>query len=1596
MDPRRPDPTIAAWAVAVALMWTWLGSGWATAQVVEPKANRQAPTPAPKDPADAKEDKDSSAQNVFSRPDRISVQRLTRSEQLVEQGRYAEAVRNLGAILESTEDFFLPGSAPVRRSLRLEAQALLGRMPRAGRELYELEFGARARQMLSEAAAAGDPLGLAEVARRFFHTQAGYEATLLLGLYHLDHASPLAGALTLARLQEVSAAADEFEPALSLSLATCWLRAGMPEKAKQTLARLKSRHPGATVQIGGKPVALFSQDSQALDWLANLTGIQAKGNASESRQWAMVGGDATRNAAVVGSGPLLSLRWRVSCSDDPYVEALVEQLAQSPRDQEALMVPGLQPLVVGGLVLMRTAKNLLAVDFRTGKQLWEVPVDDPFENMRAPSPDLPLAQPIPFDSALKYRIWGDLTYGALSSDGQRVFAIEDLPLDAGSAMTRHFFNFPAPRNQTGPRPFNRLAAFNVRTGKLEWHLGGAGDEFGLPQAGTFFLGAPLPLMDRLYVIGETRGEIRLLALDSKGHVVWTQQLAVADRDILNDLVRRLSGVSPSYADGILVCPTANRSIVALELATRSLLWGYTYNDKTDRTPPQIMFSGFRSADLDLKSRWADSKVVLAEGCALATPADSSQVHCLNLIDGKFLWSQPREDDVYLACVHQGKAILVGQRRVHALGLKTGKPAWDQAVELPTGSSPSGIGFLNGDVYYVPLSSAEVMAVDLKQGRIAHVSKSRQGNVPGNLVCCDGMVVSQRPYGLEVFSQMEALRKQVTERLAANPKDAESLSLRGEIHWDEGRLQDAIADFRRSLEISADPKARNLLRDAMFEGLRADFARHRKSIAEIDRLIDDSQQRATLFRLLATGCENVAEYHSAFGHYMKLVDLDRDRRDMENVDKFLAARRDCWIQVRLAALREAAPPDVKAEIDREVERRRKAAADEKASEALARFLDYFDGLPAAAPARSQWISRLRRAGRFLQAELLLLRQHSRRDPQQAGAAVAELASMLVDAERFQDAAVAYRRLETEFADVVCADGKTGRQLTEALPAAGPVRRLLDLRSPWPAGEVLVEKAQEQRRFAGSYSRGTLEFLGAPSPFFSDLSLEWQQNPQQVVACDGLGQRRWQLPLAELIHRGQFNPSLMRACARGHLLLISMGHSILAADAWGSSPDGSPRVLWSHDLNDPVSSQAARQQVRVQVANLVGVQRDPFGLAGNRYGFNPAINLPAVLNERIVCFQRFRSCVALHPLTGETLWVRQDIRPDSTILGDEQYVFVVPPDQGIATVLRAADGELVGQRQVPADRIATFGRCALVWRDTDTEATLELIDPWDGHIVWGSRAFAAHSKVSIVENELVAVFEPGGRFTVVEVASGRFRVDAKLQPENALADIHVLRSPDGYVLVTSGAERDERGLRRSYALHGMSAAQVSRGNVYAFDSQGKPLWPNPVKVEDQFLLLAQPKRLPVITFACTAQIRKPDGTSQHNTAILCIDRQTGRVLVREDIPGGTGAFQLTGDPQKKTVQLRLQRDAITMTFTGKPISAQSPAEGAVRDRAAEARKKPKPRGLLEAIQRAAQGTWEKTFGAPFREDAEAREEDRTPLPVAPRKKPSAPRKEEKRKD
>ncbi len=118
-------------------------------------------------------------------------------------------------------------------------------------------------------------------------------------------------------------------------------------------------------------------------------------------------------------------------------------------------------------------------------------------------------------------MWEDTTYSTLSSDGDSVFEVEE--------ASRHFRQPPVQQRRflrangmiggVADNPNNKLAAYDLHTqGKIVWKIGGENkkDHEVEPQLnGAFFLGPPLPLLGRLYVMAEIKGEIRLVVIDSK-------------------------------------------------------------------------------------------------------------------------------------------------------------------------------------------------------------------------------------------------------------------------------------------------------------------------------------------------------------------------------------------------------------------------------------------------------------------------------------------------------------------------------------------------------------------------------------------------------------------------------------------------------------------------------------------------------------------------------------------------------------------------------------------------------------------------------------------------------------------------------------------------------------------------------------------------------------------------------------------------------------------------------------------------------------------------------------------------------------------------
>jgi len=1566
-------------------------------------------------------------ENVFPKADRQLLQLLATAGELIPRERYTEAIRCLQKILDSGEDhFFQPDSdVSIHRSLKAAAQQLVGEMPRAGRKTYRSLYEPNARQMLEEAVSSGDRVKLAEVSRRFYHTEAGYEATMLLALHHHDHGRSLAAALTLQRLGRAMPDASRFEPRFSLTLATCGLRTGMQDRARNALAALKQRRGNAAVTITGEQVRLPGGDDDAIDRLAALTGAAQPAETAQLDQWTLHRGNPSRNAATAASAPLLNLQWRIPATYiDELEESTLQRLMRERVQQGMSAVPALHPLAVHreftvqlpgkpprhieDVVLMRTTKSLLAVDFATGRRLWETAVDHPWTARSLGTPAATIAtNRLRRSTDLASRMWKDSTFGTLSSNGELVYSIEDLDSIAAPVRTAGGFNMVM---GTSSSPYNRLAAHEIRTGKIRWHLGGPADDYPLREAGTFFLGPPLPLMGRLYVLAEIQNEIRLMVLDAKtGETLWDQHLAVAEINVSQDRTRRLAGASPSYADGILICPTSAGAVVAVDLATRSLLWGYCYH--RDYTPNVsrsiIIVNGVRRSTSTPKDTWVDATAMVVDGRVLISPPESQWLHCLNLIDGKLLWRYKRDGDLYVACAHEGNVILVGRDKIRAVSVTetverketvqtvartlggrnttseeitvtAPKPAWDErTVDLSEGSTPAGRGIHSGNRYFLPLSNAEVVTIDLQAGKIVGSAKPRMNSVPGNLICYRGQIISQSYKGVQKYRQLESSREEVAERLAANPNDAEALLLQGEILASEGRHTEAVACFERAYQFDADPRTRVMLREALLEGLEREFAAHRGRAEQIEPLLDGSAQRVRYLRLMAVGLQHAGEWRASLDCCLKLIDLDPKDRTLDTLSGMHSVRRDRWVQARLAMLRAEANGEADS-IDTVIEARLRVATASAGTGSLRQFLDYFGNQPAGAAARKELVRRLIAQRDLLGAELLLGPRPAAADRAAAGAAVAELAQLLEDSPRADHAAACYRRLGREFGDVVCRDGKTGKELVEALPADGAVRKLLDGVLPggsadWPIGDVKIARASDNvTGFRPSTARFPLAYQGHPGPFLAKSVVMLQQDQRRLLGRDALGGQRWQMTQTDPNNRITYNASLTYCRGHDHLLLLTTGRAALAVDTLGLSDGGEAKLRWTKNLTDLGFDETAsaavpspEEIIRGRIAQLQ--------IINNRAVYSTSSSRSSAalgpVNGSYVCFRQNRHLAAADPMTGEILWIRRDVPPGAVVFGDEELLLAVGADDDEAYVYRAMDGKLLGRRKVPrfksqpapaiqpmmpgmplpqlstgpTGKFAPFGHCCigllgrqmLVWRVEDGKRKLELFDPWQQRSAWPAREYDARSVACVVGDEAVGVFEPDGRFELLSLPGGKVVVDARLKPEEAVLAIHLFRSGDQYVLITNGPARPKNppttALARPYqTLPRNWYKMVGHGWVYSFDLAGKPLWPEPVEIENRQFSVKQPGRLPVLALFSQTYDSTRGGSSanRYQLTVECIDKRTGRKFEVTPLPATrmTGHLELAGNPEKKTVDVRIGQQTTTLTFTDEPIPPASPVEKA----------------------------------------------------------------------
>jgi len=678
----------------------------------------------------------------FPRVPREVAEGMSRMRAACEDRQFATAATCLSEVVERVrdEDYFR-ARADSREAFGFRAE--LGRFvaacdPELIRQ-FELLQGRESREALEQALHRHDERLLEACFRQWWPTEAGQQAALLLARLDLDRDRPWPAIRRLEPLTRLPTA-RQLEPELSVLLAWSLLAAEQPALAREALERLRREQEAVVIQIAGDDVRLFGQSQPAWELLP----ATARRSSAKPLDWLSYRGGAAhaprcppppQGAAAVWSRNLDERNWE----QDAWV-------AQC-REQDIALAPVLGPLALGHQIVARSTQGLRGALVADGQTMWEFPPES-----------VPPTEPWPADldpaeQAARRRtrelqgVWQDGCFGRISSDGERVFFVDQLePIETPSrpALARAI-GAGLPSASPPPPSSNVLVALDAtRSGAVAWMVGGPTGHGEPRLAGAYFLGPPLSVDAALYAVAESTGRVQLVALDGEtGSLRWA--LAVADLDaqsIVESPARRFPGVSPAYARGTLVCDTSAGGVVAVDVASHTFRWGYQY-----RQTPHA-----RNASVDPfrgKPRWFDADVLIV-GTHVLAAADAEEIQCFDLESGALRWKHPRRDTMFLASAGEEAVLLVGQHRFTALRLPDGSHAWPHAeyVAIPGGGQPCGRGLFDGSLYYLPTTDPELLKIDVASGLV--IERCATASPLGNLIMHGETLIAQNESALTAF------------------------------------------------------------------------------------------------------------------------------------------------------------------------------------------------------------------------------------------------------------------------------------------------------------------------------------------------------------------------------------------------------------------------------------------------------------------------------------------------------------------------------------------------------------------------------------------------------------------------------------------------------------------------------------------------------------------------------------------------------------------------------------------------------------------------------------------------------------------------------
>jgi outer membrane protein assembly factor BamB len=1195
--------------------------------------------------------------------------------------------------------------------------------------------------------------------------------------------------------------------------------------------------------------------------------------------------------------------WQAAAAFEDGSVGWFQQALDEHRRQAIPVLPRLNPVAVGSVMIGRTLNRLVAVEAATGKPLWQA--ESPATGSQRPS-NVPLTGALESLASVSMarQVQLDTTYSRMTVDDGRVLCLEYV-----SNLGRSLSASGSPIGQRSiddAQPRNQLVARRVSDGRIEWtrpaFLSGESE---FEEATAYFVGVPSVHGDWLVGLLQHDAALFAYALDRRdGTPQW--MLKIGERTGITAADADWTSIACPIvsADGLLICSTGAGLITAVDPVFRRVAWARRYN-RTDEPPAgsplpgaanrltRRWWSGWREVTLLPVAGSGDSS---DHSTLLYAGPDVRGVCNLDAATGEELATVAASQPLYLQAAN-GKAgatqpaLLISRHSLTAFNPRNGTTLWSTGIP-----EPAGRGFVFNDPraakdsYYVfPARDGTSRLVRLRDGH-ATTGHGIDSGTPRTWTLCATGVLEQTFEDLQLLplpainshgtlawpsgfgsetgrdgallasikraDSEEALRATVTRAgLGSLTKTIPNLPPRNEQAFDRPGVVHSVAAIRRARELHADSIAFDLL--LSLSGKNPNGA----------------------VSLLDSGPERIVRY-------------------------------DRWIQGQLTDLLSGTDSPSTVELKDRFEKAVDVARNSRDPFALARFVERLRIVPGVGAAETQPEGRVGRS--FLQNEIALLRLAVSNEPSVATDARKQLVELYLTNRYERDAAAIveyerHNRLQQAGAgdDSLLPADRTNKLLAAAQDS--------DWKSKKPKLSERSDRFEEVRYFPVpvSSSRGILfDRLNVAVRLVgkSGSSLRFYGDGQA-------GYWKLELPNSESALHTWF--SLPRGWGIGRLLILRIGTELYGITPYSDNGEPRAQLRWTLDMAD--GNRLNTHQLAHPIPGFGAEDLTPLD------GFDQPMAQVGPVQAGYLCYRDRGQLVCLDPETGQQLWTRSEVQPQMRCVGNEQSIWLIDDAAGTATELRVTDGAAQGAfrfadlipHSAQSDSPATSDQPQLLktrdghwlfgWPRRDSASPrfrqLALLNVRSQQVEWTQTTITARA-VFEIGRHWFGVIDENSQLSIRDVRSGAIVAAHHADVPDGIRSAHCITDSQSHILAFS--TEPESGFQAVGEPRFGFRAPLVNGSLLAISvHDGSLLWRQSVNGER--LPLDQPRSLPVITLTSRAE---QAGKTAH--VLRIVDRRYGETLIRRKSVELFPHFALDPNAALQRVTLRFSRSALRIDY------------------------------------------------------------------------------------